>query len=143
MPIKYNLTKYDMLAESFHELSQKREAPFSNDEETLKAAAIIVASFCSPHSWQTNKAIAAGDPQLLYSPEIKNEYLMAVKENWKKVRNMDVQEVSCANIRDNLFYIWLSINVEKPKRNVFVAGWEKLKQEFDEECDGINIQRNI
>lgn len=141
MPIKYNLTKNDTLAEQIHELTQKRDAPFSNDEETRKAEAIIIASLCSAHSWQTNKAISAGDPNLLYSVEIKNEFQMAVKENWKKVRNMDIQELSRANIRDNLFYTWLSINVERPKRPTFVGGWERLKKQFNEECDGISVQR--
>lgn len=141
MPIKYNLTKYDMLAERIHELSQKRDTPFSKDEETLRAEAILIASFSSSHSWQTYKTIIEGNPNALNSPEIRNECTMAKSEKWKHIRNMDIQEVSCTNIRDSLFYVWLSANSDKLNRETYRRAWLKLKQEFDEECDGISIQR--
>ena len=42
MPIKYNLTKYDILAEEFHELAQKKDT-LTKDEETLMAEAALIA----------------------------------------------------------------------------------------------------
>ncbi|MGD0510232.1 MAG: hypothetical protein ABSA33_00160 [Candidatus Micrarchaeaceae archaeon] len=142
MPIKYNLTKFDTIAEKIHELSHKGSTTFNDDEETTQAEAIIISSFSSSYSWQTDKVISGGNHNLLYSPAIKSEYMMATKENWKKIRNTDVQEVSCKNISDSFFYMWLAINVERPKHKAFKRGWERLKTEFAEECDGIRLQRN-
>jgi hypothetical protein len=144
MPIKYNLTKYDLLAENIHELSQKRDASFSKDEEVLKAEAIIIASFSSSHSWRTYRAITEGNPNNLNSANVKSECTLAMSEKWKHIRNMDVQEVSCNNIRDGLFYMWLSINANSLNRKLYKEAWTKLKEEFDEECDGIGSmqQRN-
>lgn len=141
MPIKYNLTKYDMLAEKIHELAQKRDTTFSKDEETLRAEATLIASFASAYSWQTYKTIIDGNNAAFNSVEIKNEHNLAKSEKWKRVRNMDIQEVSCANIRDSSFFVWLSTNVDKPTRETYKQAWTKLKQEFNEECDGISIQK--
>jgi hypothetical protein len=143
MPIKYNLTKYDLLAERIHELSQKKDASFSKDEETLWAEATLIASFASSHSWQTYKTVIDGNHNILNSPELKHEYAMAKTIKWKNVRNMDIQEVSCANIRDSLFYSWLSANTDKINKELYKKAWVKLKQEFDEECDGISVQRSV
>jgi hypothetical protein len=142
MPIKYNLTKYDMLAERIHELSQKRDAPFSKDEETLVAEATLIASFASSHSWQTHKTLTEGNPNNLNSSEVKGEHLAAKTLKWKHVRNMDIQEVSGINIRDSLFYAWLSCNADKMNKETYKKAWLKLKEEFNEECDGISVQRS-
>lgn len=142
MPIKYNLTKYDLLAEEIHELSQKRNTPFTKDEETLKAEAVILVSFASSHSWHTSTVLISGNPNEFSSAQVKGEYALASKENWKHVRNTDIQEVSCANVRDTLFYMWMSTNVERQDRDLFVDAWGRLKQMFNEECDGITVQRN-
>jgi hypothetical protein len=143
MPIKYNLTKYDMLAEEFHELAQKRDTTFSKDEETLKAMAVIVASFASAHSWQTYKVIIEGDPNLVLNcPEIKNEYQLAKNERWKRVLPQHIQDVSRMNIKDSLFYTWLSANEHNDTRDIYKSAWGKLKEGFNEECDGISIAQH-
>lgn len=141
MPIKYNLTKYDMLAEEFHELAQKRDTTFSNEEETLRAMAVIIASFASAHSWQTYKAITEGDPNLILTcPEIRNEYQLAKNERWKRVLPQHIQDVSRMNIKDSLFYTWLSANDEQNgSKKIYKNAWGKLKEGFNEECDGISI----
>ena len=141
MPIKYNLTKYDILAEEFHELAQKKDNSFTKDEETLKAEATLIASFASAHSWQTYKSIIEGNANALNSSQIRTEHLEAKKEKWKHVRNIDIQEVSCANIRDNLFFTWLSVNADKDTKELYRKAWYVLKEQFDEECDGISVQR--
>ena len=141
MPIKYNLTKYDILAEKFHDLAQKKNPAFTNDEETLRAEATLVASFASAHSWQTFKTITDGNINLLNSSEIKNEHTKAKTDKWKCVKNIDIQEVAHSNIRDSMFYTWLSTNADKSCRETYRKAWNMLKLQFDEECDGISIQR--
>lgn len=142
MPIKYNLTKYDILAEKFHELIQKNNSLWSKDEEMCYAEATLIASFASPHSWQTHKTIMEGNIVALNSPEIKNEYLRARANGWKLVKNTDIQEVARMNIRDNIFYYWLSIiGEERNRKETYKKTWNMLKQHINEECDGISIQR--
>jgi hypothetical protein len=143
MPIKYNLTKYDLLADDIHELANKKES-FSKEEEILRAEATLIASFASSHSWQTHRIITEGNVNQISSSEIKGEYETAKKQKWKNIRNTDIQEVACKNIRDGLFFTWLSANTEKEKqaRDLYKNAWIRLKEEFDEECDGISaVQR--
>lgn len=144
MPIKYNLTKYDLLAEKIHDLTQKKNPTYSKDEDELRAKATLIASFSSSHSWQTYKLIAEGNPNaILSSSEVRNEHTLAKNEKWKHVRNMDIQQVACTNI-NGMFFIWLSsINVDKATRDSYKYAWTKLKEDlFEEECDGgISIQR--
>jgi len=122
MPIKYNLTKYDKLAEQIHELSQKKCTTFTREEKTLMAMAVIITSFSSAHSWQTSKVITDGNPNLLLScPEIKNEYQLAKNE------------------KDGIFYTWLSANEHNGERGDYKNAWGRLKALFNEECDGISI----
>jgi hypothetical protein len=141
MPIKYNLTKYDILAEKFHDLAQKK-GTLDKDEEITKAGATIIVSFSPAHSWQTSKAIIEGNINAFNSSEVKNEYKLASEKKWKLVRNTDIQEVSCINIRDNLFSTWLLTNIpEKNTRETYRKAWCVLKEQFNEECDGIRVQR--
>ncbi len=142
MPIKYNLTKYDMLAERIHELSQKKDETFSKDEETLRAEATLIASFASAHSWQTFKTITEGKANEINSAEIKNEHNLAKTVKWKKIRNMDIQEVARTNI-NGMFSTWLyAISVDKATRETYKNAWNKLvSNEFNEECDGISVQK--
>ncbi len=144
MPIKYNLTKYDILAEQYHELSQKKYNPLTQDEETSKAEATLIASFSSSHSWQTHKIMEGRNISMFNTPDVHNEYMLAKSEKWKHVRNMDVQEIACMNIRDNMFFIWLStVTQKRDERDRCKAAWIKLKLQFDEECDGISIQNQM
>lgn len=141
MPIKYNLTKYDILADKFHELVLKNGSPLTKDEEVLKAEATLIASFASAHSWQTYKAMIEGDLAAFNSLDIKNEHVIAKNEKWKRVKNIDIQEVASTNIRDGAFYTWLSLNSEKTYRETYRKAWEMLKRHVNEECDGISMQK--
>jgi len=142
MPIKYNLTKFDILAIEFHDLLQKRTTPFSKTEEISKAAATIVASFASTHSWQTSSAIKERNSNKLNSPVVKNEFVLASRDGWKRVKNIDIQEVSCSRISDSIFYAWRSFNIPKDYHEIYAFGWQMLKKVFNEECDEISsIQR--
>ncbi len=140
MPIKYNLTKYDKLAEQIHELSQKKSTTFTKEEKTLMAMAVIITSFSSAHSWQTSKVITEGNPNLLLNcPDIKNEYQLAKSERWKRVLPQHIQDVSKMNVRDGIFYTWLSTNEGNGERADYKNAWGRLKALFNEECDGISI----
>lgn len=141
MPIKYNLTKYDILAEKFHDIVAKNGTALGKEDEILKAMATLVASFSSAHSWQTYKTIIEGNINSLNSPEVKNEYMRALMENWKRVKNTDIQEVASTNVRDGIFFTWLTMNVAKPEREKYRKAMDVLKQHMNEECDGISIQR--
>ena len=99
MPIKYNLTKYDLLAEKYHELSQKKDQ-FTQDEENIRAQAILIASFSSSHSWNTNRLIMEGNPNLFLNSTdmIIAEHILSKASKWKQVKNTDIQEVARINI---------------------------------------------
>jgi len=139
MPIKYNLTKHDILAENIHELLQKRD-PFTTDEEVRRAEAIIIASLSSAHSWQTNKIITDGNvTALLTSSQVRNEHAEARNSKWKLVNNMNIQEVARMNI-NGMFHMWLNaINVDKQTKDIYKNAWSKLQSEFAAECDGISM----
>ncbi len=143
MPIKYNLTKYDTLAEEFHELAQKRDTTFNKDEEISRAMAIIIASFSPALSWQTYKIISDGNPNLICScQELKDECILAKSERWKRVLPQHIQEVARMNIKDNLFYTWLSSNSQNCPKDIYRNAWAKLQHSFNEECDGISIKQH-
>src|SRR5580658_8194415 len=115
MPIKYNLTKYDLLAEQYHELSQKKST-LTKDEEELRAQAVLIASFSSSQSWNTNRMMSEGSAnQLLSSTDmIVAEHILSKASKWKQIKNTDIQEVARMNI-NGMFPIWLnSTKVDKP-----------------------------
>jgi hypothetical protein len=141
MPIKYTLTKNDMLAEKIHNyalrcgsLDTKKDP--GADDEYLKAKATIIASFASSLSWQTFKTLN-NSVSMLGSPEIKNEYDLARSIRWKQIRSADIQEVASMNICERAFFSWLLFNVEKEERELYKKAWGSLRQEFAQECDDI------
>lgn len=142
MPIKYNLTKYDILAEKIHELSQKRDTPLDKDEELVRAKAVLIASFDSAHSYQTNKIITNGNViELLNSDYIKVEHAEVIAKKWRDVRNTDIEEVAHINI-SGAFPLWLrAIGVDREKCDEYRFVWSTLQKEFAAECDGITLQR--
>lgn len=143
MPIKYNLTKYDMLAVGIHDVAQKKDGALSTDEETTRIKAILIASFSSPISWQTNKIITSGDVNaLLGSPDVRAEHTKACTTGWKSVKNTEIQEVACLNM-NGFFFIWLNkIDVDKNTKEKYKLTWNMLQNElFAAECDGVIVQR--
>ncbi len=145
MPIKYNLTTYDMLANQIHKLSIKNgsASPVKFDEEArsitedgdiIRAKAVIIASFSSNLSWQTYKTITT-DPGKLNSIEVKREYDEAVTDKWKRVTNNDVREVATNGIGDNAFSTWLFFNVDKDAHDAYNKAWRLFKSEFSEGCE--------
>jgi len=143
MPIKYNLTKYDMLAEKYHELSQKKDT-FTPPEELIRAQAVLIAAFSSSHSWQTNKMITESDVRSLSNSTdiVIAEHILAKTTKWKQVKNMDIQEIARTNI-SGMFPVWLnSIKVDQNTRMMYRQAWDKLQKEvFSAECDGNTVAR--
>jgi hypothetical protein len=137
MPIKFNITKHDILASRFHQLIQRSNGGvFVGDDALLHAQATLVASFSPGHSWQTNRSLVERDiERLRSSQEVKNEYAAAKTLRWKMVGSKDIQEVSQMRIPDSLFSVWLAFNTEKERRDVYRTAWADLNREFEEECD--------
>ena len=155
MPIKYNITKYDVLVGEIHKLVQKcnthrayRADAKSEGEQTeltegelqLKAIAVIVASFSSGHSWQTHKCMQSEGQ--LDKPEVKEEYELAEQSRWKSVNLNDVEELASAPISDQAFYRWLFYNVDKGKQKLYKDAWVRLKAEFESSCDELEQSKN-
>ena len=141
MPIKYNLTKYDMLSTRIKKVSVKK-APkeMSNEEYGTMLKAILIASFASGHSWQTFRTLTAQASGTMNKPEIKKEYQDAITSKWKMITPFDIVEVSTTNVSDGSFSQWLFFNVDKTQRENYKKAWTELKTEFNEDCD--TIERN-
>jgi hypothetical protein len=137
MPIKFNITKHDMLAGEFHQLVQRTNGgTIAGDDSLLHAQATLIASFSPGHSWQTHRSLLEKDTdRLRTSQEVKNEYAAAKGSRWKMVNSKDIQEVSQMRIPDSLFSVWLAFNTERDKRDTYRTAWTNLHAEFDEECD--------
>lgn len=137
MPIKFNITKHDVLAGKFHQLVQKvNGGTLAGDDALLHAQATLIASFSPGHSWQTNRSLIERDTERLRaSQEVKNEYAAAKTSRWKMVNSKDIQEVSQMNVPDSLFSVWLAFNTEREKRETYRSAWTNLQKEFDDECD--------
>ena len=155
MPIKYNITKYDVLVGEIHRLVQKYNThhtyradakpdgdpiEFTEEELQLKAIAVIVASFSSGHSWQTHKCMQSEGQ--LYKPEVKEEYIQAEQSRWKSINLNDVEELAGTPISDQAFYRWLFYNVEKGKQKLYKEAWIRLKAEFESSCDELEQSKN-
>ncbi len=147
MPRKYNLTKYDVLANMIHKLSVKElglnhgnadnatpEHADSYDDETLKAIAVLIASFSSNHSWQTYRYITIHE-STGNSNAIKEEYSEAEKTRWKNVTQYDIGEVANTNLPDNVFSEWLFFNVVKDKHDTYRRAWRILKEQFSNQVE--------
>jgi hypothetical protein len=139
MPIKYNLTKHDLLAEEFHDI-QKKNPPFDEDDQMRAAKAILIACFSSAHSWRTSNALN-GNFSEINSPSLKDEYLNAKKSGWKQVRNTDIQEVSRANIKSGAFNMWLVKVPDRSEHEIYRDAWRELNALFNEACDNVAVQK--
>ena len=139
MPIKYNLTKYDMLSTKIKKAAAAKKAtpqPISEDQDVMLKA-VIIASFASGHSWQTYRALTAKGPMNLNNPEIKKEFHDAVTNKWRLINPFDIVEVSTTNISDAAFSQWLFFNVDRSYHDEYKRAWKELQADFDEDCDSV------
>lgn len=130
MPKRYNITKFDILSEGIHKISNKPQDDLDPDDELLKAEAIIISSFSSGHSWRTYNCVMNNGPKI-NSMEVKEEYLESEKENWKRISEMDVREFVNMCIPNSIFAQWLFFNTEKEKHDIYKKAWEEIHKEFN------------
>ena len=146
MPIKYNLTKFDKIAEQIQAVAAKEnqcnpnDYSFTEEETLIRMEAVIVAALCSAYSYQTSKSIVDGTIVDLGSDSVKEEHRHAREGKWKQLRNLDVQEVAGMNIKDNAFYQWMHYNVDKSEQELYKKAWGNLRAKFGEACDGVGAE---
>ncbi|MCL4371863.1 hypothetical protein M1373_00915 [Candidatus Marsarchaeota archaeon] len=155
MPIKYNRTNYDMLVGEIHKLVLKCNAhqaysalqqkhngvELEKNEQSLKALAVIIASFSSSHSWQTHKCLESRNGRF-DTAEIKNEYLEAENSRWKNVSIYDLEELASIPVPTSIFYRWLFLNVDKSKQQLYKNAWKELQKVFEGACDELEQSSN-
>jgi hypothetical protein len=147
MPIKYNLTNYDVLAGKIKKVAlkgamhanggapPKQPEVESADDAMLKNMAVLIAAFSSGHSWQTHKSIV--DREALNKPEIKSEFGDALSSRWKDVSQGDIFELATKKVSDTSFFQWLFFNVDRDKHEDYKLAWQNLSKELAENCDEI------
>ncbi len=154
MPIKYNLTKYDVLVDKIHKVVLKEQAhqndggrsdPQEGDESgsddgAIKLMAVLIASFSSGHSWQTHKALM--DHTDINSAEVKEEFAEAVKTRWKEVSHGDLVELANNHVPDSVFAQWLFFNVDKEAHESYKSAWQMLNNEMSEGVDEVSAEQN-
>ncbi len=147
MPIKYNLTPYDILAYKIHKLSLKelkelhltnsKDSENESDDIEIKLMAIIVASLTSSHSWQTYRCIEQ-HVDTFNSEIIKKEYEEAIAERWKHITPSDISELANLDINDSIFYRWSFFNVKKEDYKKYKQAWKRLKNEISNPSDNLS-----
>jgi hypothetical protein len=136
MPIKYNLTKYDMLSTKIKKVSVKKSfKEMSKEELNTMLKAVLIASFSSGHSWQTYRTLTSPISASFNKPEIKKEYSEAFSSKWRLITPFDIVEVSTANISESTFSEWLFFNVDRENHQSYKSAWKELKTDFNEDCD--------
>lgn len=137
MPIKYNLTKYDMLSTKVKKLSTRKDTgEMTREDSNTIIKAILIASFSSGHSWQTYKLLTNGGG-MLNQADVKKEHSEAKASKWKLITPFDIVEVSKTSPSVAAFSQWLFFNVDKCLHEDYVQAWAELKAEFEEACDDI------
>lgn len=139
MPIKYNLTKYDMLSTRIKKTAAAKKATpqLTREDQGVMLKAVIIASFASGHSWQTYRALTAKGSLNFNNPEIRKEFDDALASKWRLINPFDIVEVSTTNISDAAFSQWLFFNVPKSYHDDYKRAWKALQMDFDEDCDSV------
>lgn len=137
MPIKHILTKYDILQERLHKLSQKRESEYTDEDIMFRDMGVLIASFSSGLSWKTHKALS--DNQYEFnSDDIRAEFSQSKSSKWKSITTTDVYEVSQKGIPKSKFASWLYYTVDMREHNTYKAAWERFNNFIlSDENDGI------
>jgi len=137
LPIKYNLTKFDVLANKVKKITQSRNHKMTDEDITTIIKAIIIASFASGHSWKTHKTITTTKQLSNNIEEIAEEYREAKENKWRLITPFDIAEVAEKNIDNSLFSQWLYFCVDKNERERYLNAWQGLQKEFNEACDNV------
>ena len=93
MPLKHNITKYDVLATKIRKIALNNGAHHQTDEEKrTKVMAVLIASLSSGQAWQTHNLMME-NPANLNKPEVREEYRQALLSRWKMISASDISEV--------------------------------------------------
>ena len=139
MPLKHNITKYDVLATKIRKLALNNGTrDLSADEERTKVMAVLIASLSSGQAWQTHNLIIE-NPANLNKPEVREEYRLALLSRWKTISASDISEVLNKGISDTAFSSWLFFTVEQSKHDTYKHAWEEMCEEFTQACDDVEI----
>ena len=139
MPLKHNITKYDVLATRIRKLSLKNgTTSHTPEEKEALITAVLVASFASGLSWQTHNALK-DKISALNSNEVKEEYRQASASKWKSISAADISEVLNKGISDGAFSTWMYFNVEQENHVPYREVWMELNREFLDSCDNLEV----
>ncbi|MCL4379369.1 hypothetical protein M1589_02365 [Candidatus Marsarchaeota archaeon] len=138
MPLKHNVTKYDVLATKIHHLSQKQNSDLTKDEKRAEIMAVLVASLTSSQSWKTHQHLMDGLANL-NSDDVKEEYRQALTTRWKNVTAADINEVLSKGISAQAFSTWLFFTVEPQNQSLYKSVWDEMCKEFTQACDDIEV----
>ncbi len=139
MPLKHNVTKYDVLATRIRKIALKNgTSDLPRDEKRAVIMAILVASFSSGLSWKTHNVLMENLSNM-HSEEIKEEYRQAKTSRWKSISSADICEVLNMGVSNAAFSSWLFFNVDNAVHSSYKAAWDELQHEFIEACDDIEL----
>ena len=141
MPLKHNVTKYDVLATKIHKIAQKQTSDLSKDEKRAAVMAVLVASLSSSQSWRTHNLMIDGLSNL-NSDDVRNEHKQAVATRWKNITAADISEVLNKGVSDTTFSTWLFFTVEQQHHALYKSVWDEMRKEFMQACDDIGIAAN-
>ncbi|MCL4389189.1 MAG: hypothetical protein M1528_03085 [Candidatus Marsarchaeota archaeon] len=139
MPLKHNITKYDVLATRIRKLSLKNgTTSHTPEEKEALITAVLIASFASGPSWQTHNALK-DNISALNSAGVKEEYRQAAASKWKSISAADISEVLNKGISDGAFSTWMYFNVEQENHTAYRDAWTALNKAFLDSCDNIEV----
>lgn len=133
MPIKHNLTKYDLLKDRIHKTTAKEETDYTEEDKILRNIAVIVAAFSSNHSWKTYAEMTENISPNFNCPEVKGEYFEASAQKWKGITAQDISEVAKRGIQGLKFERWLYYTVENPDRESYKRAWSTFNEFIDKD----------
>ncbi len=137
MPIKHNLTKYDLIKDRIHKVAFKPDAEMSAEDIETRNIAIIIASFASNHAWRTYKFLSDGSFNL-NQQEVREEYRDAKNGRWKSITTSDISEVAQNTKINSAFSNWLFFNVEPQFHDAYKKAWMQLQKDFEYDCDTLD-----
>lgn len=138
MPLKHNVTKYDVLATKIHKISQKQPSDLSKEEKRAAIMAVLVASLSSSQSWKTHNLIMDGLSNL-NSDEVREEHKQAVSTRWKNITASDISEVLNKGISATAFSTWLFFTADQQHHALYKSVWEEMVKDFMQACDDIEL----
>lgn len=141
MPLKHNVTKYDVLATKIHKITQKSADDLSTDEKRAAIMAVLIASLSSSQSWKTHNFIMDGLSGM-NSPDVREEYKQALSTRWKNITAADISEVLNKGISNTAFSTWLFFTVDQQQHALYKSIWDEMCKDFMQACDDVEVTVN-